>query len=156
MSEKEIEVYGKHLEGIQIRPYEHHAKYYETDQMGIIHHSNYIRWMEEARIAYMDEMGFPYRAVEEAGIVSPVLEVQCTYKSMTHFGDRVRIEVKLRSFTGVKYEIGYVMRDEATGEVRATGTTRHCYLGKDGFPVRLKKVLPELYEKMTQELEQPV
>lgn len=136
--------------------YIHQAQYYETDQMGIIHHSNYIRWMEEARIAYMDEMGFPYRAVEEAGIVSPVLEVQCTYKSMTHFGDRVRIEVKLRSFTGVKYEIGYVMRDEATGEVRATGTTRHCYLGKDGFPVRLKKVLPELYEKMMQELEQPV
>ena len=43
MAEKEIEVYGKHLEGISIRPYEHHAKYYETDQMGIIHHSNYIR-----------------------------------------------------------------------------------------------------------------
>ena len=85
--------------------YIHQAQYYETDQMGIIHHSNYIRWMEEARIAYMDEMGFPYRAVEEAGIVSPVLEVQCAYKSMTHFGDRVCIEVKLRSFSGVKYEI---------------------------------------------------
>ena len=47
------------------------------------------------------------------------------------------------------------MRDEATGEVRATGTTRHCYLGKDGRPVRLKKVLPKLYEKMLRELEQP-
>ena len=43
--------------------YTHQAQYYETDQMGIIHHSNYIRWMEEARIAYMDEMGFPYQAV---------------------------------------------------------------------------------------------
>ena len=135
--------------------YIHQAQYYETDQMGIIHHSNYIRWMEEARIAYMDEMGFPYRAVEEAGIVSPVLEVLCAYKSMTHFGDRVCIEVKLRSFSGVKYEIEYVMRDEATREVRATGMTRHCYLGKDGRPVRLRKVLPKLYEKMLRELEQP-
>ena len=41
MSEKEIEVYGKQVDEIKIRPYEHHAKYYETDQMGIIHHSNY-------------------------------------------------------------------------------------------------------------------
>ena len=55
--------------------YIHQAQYYETDQMGIIHHSNYIRWMEEARIAYMDELGFPYKKVEEAGIISPVLSV---------------------------------------------------------------------------------
>ena len=56
--------------------YIHQAQYYETDQMGIIHHSNYIRWMEEARIAYMDQMAFPYKAVEEAGIISPVLRRQ--------------------------------------------------------------------------------
>ena len=133
--------------------YTHQAQYYETDQMGIIHHSNYIRWMEEARIAYMDEMGFPYQAVEEAGIISPVLSVQCEYRSMTHFGDRICIEVSLRSFKGVKYEIAYVMRDEKTGEVRAEGMSGHCYLNKDGKPVRIRKVLPALYEKMMQALE---
>ena len=52
--------------------YVHQAQYYETDQMGIIHHSNYIRWMEEARIAYMDEMNFPYKKLEAAGINSTV------------------------------------------------------------------------------------
>lgn len=98
--------------------YIHQAQYYETDQMGIIHHSNYIRWMEEARIAYMDELGFPYKKVEEAGIISPVLSVQCDYKAMTYFGDRVCIDVKLSSFRGVKYEISYEMRDEKTGELR--------------------------------------
>lgn len=128
--------------------YIHQAQYYETDQMGIIHHSNYIRWMEEARIAYMDEMGFPYKCVEEAGIMSPVLSVQCEYKSMTHFGDRVCIEVSLRSFKGVKYEISYVMKDEKTQEVRAAGLSSHCYLREDGRPVNIKKALPELYEKM--------
>ncbi|MDO4262198.1 MAG: acyl-CoA thioesterase [Eubacteriales bacterium] len=132
--------------------YIHQAQYYETDQMGIIHHSNYIRWMEEARIAYMDEMGFPYRRVEEAGIMSPVLNVQCSYRSMTRFGDRVAIEVKLSSFKGVKYEISYVMRDADTGEVRAEGSSGHCYLRKDGRPSNIKKDLPELYEKMTEEL----
>lgn len=128
--------------------YIHQAQYYETDQMGIIHHSNYIRWMEEARIAYMDELGFPYRKVEESGIMSPVLSVQCDYKSMTRFGDRVAVEVRLASFKGVKYSISYVMRDEETGEVRAVGSSSHCYLRKDGRPANIKKELPELYEKI--------
>ncbi|MBS6398241.1 MAG: acyl-CoA thioesterase [Clostridiales bacterium] len=128
--------------------YIHQAQYYETDQMGVIHHSNYIRWMEEARIFYMDQMDFPYKAVEEAGIISPVLGVQCDYRSMTRFGDRVSIEVKMNSFNGVKYEVSYVMRDEKTREVRATGTSRHCYLTREGRPVTVKKALPALYEKM--------
>ena len=42
---------------VKLRPYEHHAKYYETDQMGLIHHSNYVKWMEEARMDLMDQMG---------------------------------------------------------------------------------------------------
>ena len=133
--------------------YTHQAQYYETDQMGIIHHSNYIRWMGEARIAYMDEMGFPYRAVEEAGIISPVLSVQCEYRAMTRFGDRICIEVSLRSFKGVKYEIAYVMRDEKTQEVRAVAASRHCYLTKDGKPVNIKRALPALYGKMMSALE---
>ncbi len=133
--------------------YTHQAQYYETDQMGIIHHSNYIRWMEEARIAYMDEMGFPYQAVEEVGIMSPVLSVQCEYRSMTRFGDRVSIEVSLCSFKGVKYEITYVMKDERTQEVRAVAASKHCYLTKEGKPVNIKKALPALYEKMMLALE---
>ncbi len=133
--------------------YIHQAQYYETDQMGIIHHSNYIRWMEEARIAYMDEMGFPYKRVEDAGIISPVLSVQCDYKAMTYFGDRVCIDVKLSSFRGVKYEISYEMRDEKTGELRAVGKSGHCFLNKNGRPSNIKKELPELYTKMVEELQ---
>ena len=62
--------------------YELRAQYYETDQMGIIHHSNYIRWFESARIWYMHQVGADYREMEEMGILSPVLEVSCTYRSM--------------------------------------------------------------------------
>ena len=49
--------------------------YHETDQMGFIHHSNYVKWMEEARVAFMDEIGLSYRSLEEGGIVSPVTGV---------------------------------------------------------------------------------
>ncbi len=128
--------------------YIHLTQYYETDQMGIVHHSNYIRWMEEARTAYMDEMGFPYRKVEESGIICPVLSVECEYKTMTYFGDRVSIEVKMPFFKGVKYEFSYIIRDEKTREIHATGRSKHGFLWKNGRPVNIKKEAPELYEKM--------
>ena len=54
--------------------YTHQTQYYETDQMGIIHHSNYIRWMEEARVAYMEELGFPYENGGGSGIYKPGAE----------------------------------------------------------------------------------
>ena len=60
--------------------YEHLAQYYETDQMGIIHHSNYIRWFEEARTNLLDQMGFGYDQMEKLGIIVPVLEIACLYK----------------------------------------------------------------------------
>ena len=108
--------------------------------------------MEEARIAYMDEMDFPYKKVEAAGIISPVLFVNCEYKSMTHFGDQVAIEVKLASFKGVKYEIAYTMRDLESREVRAVAVSGHCFLKKDGRPANIKKELPLLYETMQKEV----
>ena len=64
--------------------HEHRAQYYETDQMGIIHHSNYIRWFEEARVTLMEQLGLGYDVTEEKGILSPVLSIECDYKSMTH------------------------------------------------------------------------
>lgn len=96
--------------------YIHQAQYYETDQMGIIHHSNYIRWMEEARIAYMDELGFPYKKDRGSWHYQPGFKCAVRLQTMTYFGDRVCIDVKLSSFRGVKYEISYEMRDEKTGD----------------------------------------
>ena len=58
--------------------YTHVVQYYETDRMGITHHSNYIRWMEEARVAMLEDMGFGYQKLESMGIASPVTEVDCT------------------------------------------------------------------------------
>ena len=60
MMKQEIEVARPFTE-MKIRPYEHRAKYYETDQMGIIHHSNYLRWFESARIQFLKEIGIDFR-----------------------------------------------------------------------------------------------
>lgn len=132
---------------MQCKPYIRKTNYYETDQMGIIHHSNYIRWFEEARIDFMDQLDFPYKKLEDMGIVSPVLDLNCKYKSMVRFGDMVAIYVKLTEFNGLKFTISYEVKNRITNELCAIGTTQHCYLKKDGQPVILKKSVPELYEK---------
>ena len=120
--------------------YEYQAQYYETDQMGIIHHSNYIRWFESARIWYMKQIGVDYRDMEKMGIISPVLEVHCKYKSMVHFGDIVEILPKVEKYNGIKLELSYIIQDKNTQEIRTCGSSLHCFLDRGGKPLSLKKV----------------
>ena len=84
---------GKMEGSVFVGVYRRKAQYHETDQMGIIHHSNYVKWMEEARIDFMKEMGFGYGEVENRGIVSPVAGVSVSYKKRVLFDDMVEISV---------------------------------------------------------------
>lgn len=126
--------------------YEHQAQYYETDQMGIIHHSNYIRWFEESRTNLLDQMGFGYDQMEKLGIIVPVLAITCTYKSMVRYNDRVYIIPKIEEFNGIRMTISYQILDKATGELCTTGESKHCFLDKNNRPVSLKKKQTEMYE----------
>lgn len=123
--------------------YEHQAQYYETDQMGIIHHSNYVRWMESARIWWMSEIGIDYKKMEELGIISPVLEVSCKYKSMVRFGETVLIEPTIEKYNGVTLELSYRITDKESGELRVTASSKHCFLDSNKAIVSLKKSYPE-------------
>ena len=67
------------------------VRYYETDQMGIVHHSNYIRYFECGRMAMLQEVGLPMHKVEEAGIMMPITAVDCKYKTPARLGDTLRI-----------------------------------------------------------------
>ena len=127
-----------------MKQYIHKVNYYETDKMGITHHSNYIRWMEEARIYFLDQMGFGYAKLEEDGIISPVIGVECDFKTSTTFDDAVEIDVEVESFKGVKLTISYTMTKVGSDELVAVGKTRHCFVNEEGKPVILKKVFPEL------------
>jgi len=131
-----------------MKPYTHKVNYYETDKMGITHHSNYIRWMEEARIDFLENIGFGYDKLEADGIVSPVIGVECDYKKSTTFGDSVEIELGVAEYSGVKLVIQYTMRNAETQEAVATGKTRHCFLGANGRPVSLKREYPALDETL--------
>lgn len=127
-------------------PYEHKAQYYETDGMGIIHHSNYIRWFEEARVDMLEQLGIGYDRFEALGFSSPVLGVSCEYKHMVRFSEVVTVTARVLSYTGVKMTIGYKIADKQTGALRCIGESRHCFLAAGDRPVSLKRVWPEAHE----------
>lgn len=127
-----------------MQTYLHKVQYYETDKMGITHHSNYIRWMEEARIDFLDELGWGYDKLEELGVSSPVIGVECQYKKSTTFGNTIGIEVKVIEYNGVKLTIKYIMINNLTKETCAVGRSEHCFLSKDNKLISLKRELPEL------------
>lgn len=125
--------------------------YHETDKMGITHHSNYIKWMEEARVAFLDEIGYGYARLERDGIISPVIGVECQYRHPTTFDDTVEIQVRVEEFSGVRLVIGYTMTDQATGRPVLTGKTMHCFTDAGGKPIILKKQFPD-FDRVLKEL----
>lgn len=131
----------------QVTSWEHVVQYYETDQMQIVHHSNYLRWFEESRTWMMTDMGFSYQTMEETGIMVPVLSANAEFKSMVRFGETVYITAKVAQFNGVRMTLSYEVRDLASDELRTTGETSHAFLHKDSYrPMSLKRTYPELYQ----------
>lgn len=125
--------------------YERKAHYYETDQMGIVHHSNYIRWMEEARTAYMDFLGLPYASVEARHILIPVLSARCEYKNYVRFDECVEIYPQVSFFNGIRMTLEYRIVQKGTGKLCALGETTHCFTTPEMRPLSLKKADPEMY-----------
>ncbi len=138
---------------MQFVPYRHKVQYYETDTMKIVHHSNYVRWMEEARVDMLEQMGIGYDVMEQEGILSPVLSVSCTYKAMTRFPETVEISVRLVRYTGVKFDLAYEIRGAKERDLRSFGESAHCFIDQSGKPISLKKKFPvwdEIFRSHTQ------
>jgi YbgC/YbaW family acyl-CoA thioester hydrolase len=125
-------------------PYRRRVYYYETDRMGIVHHSNYIRWMEEARLDFLGQLGWGYQKLESDGLLIPVTEVSCSYKRPARFGDTVQVGVRVSAYQGVRLTLEYRITDPETGALLALGKSGHCFCRRDGRPMRLKKFSGEL------------
>ena len=114
--------------------YKHEVKYYECDRMGVTHHSNYVRFMEEARVDWLDQLGFGFEKIEAENVFSPVVSISCEYKHPTTFKDIIDIEVKISKMSEMKFEFEY-----------------HCFI-ENGRPVAISKRLPELYSTLMNRL----
>lgn len=132
--------------------YQHKVHYYETDKMGIVHHSNYIRWMEEARIDFFGQVGWDYKRLEDMGIISPVTAVECKYKVSTMFADVIDIAVKIVEFRGVKLKLKYEMTRD--GVLVSEGYSEHGFLNPEGKIISLKRSFPEVYETLVKYVEE--
>ena len=126
----------------ELKPYCHEVKYYECDRMGVTHHSNYIRFMEEARIDWMDQLGYGFERMEAEDIVSPVMAIECSYKRTTTFKDVIEISIKVASMSELKISFSYTMK--VGGKIVCTASSTHCFL-EAGRPVVLADRFPELH-----------
>lgn len=109
----------------EYQPYLRRVAYYETDQMSIVHHSNYIRWFEEARDDFVRQYGIDYRMIEAKGILMPVIGVQCDYKRAATYGELVAVHACPTFFNGARLRYRYEARDADSGAVLVTGSSEH-------------------------------
>ena len=113
---------------------ENRVRLAETDAMGVTHHANYLSWFEMARVALLDQLGCPYRELEAAGFLLPVLEAGMTYHRPTRFDDRVRIAVNLATRPSARFRLTYEVR---TGDTLVMeGFTEHAFVNREFKPVR--------------------
>ena len=118
----------------------------DTDAMGIVYHTNYIKWFEVGRTEMMRQAGFPYGELEKAGMWLPVVSVNCEYKAPAYYDDILTIAAWVENLGGVSVVIGYEITKKETGELLVTGSSRHGITDKELKPLRIKTTFPEVYE----------
>lgn len=127
--------------------FERKINYYETDKMGVVHHSNYIRFLEEARCDWLENIEMPFEVLEDNGITIPVLEVKCKYKYHVTFGDTILIKPFVKEYTGVRMTVGYEVINKETEKLVLEAETKHCFTDKNLKPINLKKYKKEFSDK---------
>ena len=120
--------------------YTRKINYYETDKMGVVHHSNYIRFLEEARCYWLENLKMPFSSFEDQGITIPVLGVNLEYKHHVTFADTIQIHTYMKEYSGVRMVV-------------MTGETKHCFTNSTLKPIHLKKVNPDFHHKFMSTLE---
>lgn len=91
--------------------------------------------------------------MEERGIISPVLHVSCDYKRMVRFDEEVTVQTTMKSYSGVKFSVEYLVTDKSGDTVYVTGESDHCFVNESMKPVSLKKVAPDMHEKFMKVLD---
>jgi acyl-CoA thioester hydrolase len=123
------------------------VRFVETDAMGIVHHSNYLAYFEETRVAYLRAIGHPFTEWREAGLESPVLESFVQYRQPLEFDDEMSVHLRLAEVTRATFQMAYLITvddDAGIARPRATGVTVHGCVTTAGRPTRLPEWLRAL------------
>lgn len=120
------------------------VRFVETDLMGVVHHSHYLNWFELGRVEYLRRCGILLNDLVASGIVFPITDVQCKYRSLAHFDDQILIQTTLKTISKVKMVFTYEVVREAGKVLLATGETQNVFTSTAGKIIRL----PDSYYRL--------
>lgn len=128
------------------------VQYHETDQMGVVHHSNYIKWFELGRTEMIRRAGISYGEMEGLGLLLPVVDVQVKYRRPARYDELVKVYTRISKLSPVVMEFDYEVRlkgeDRGSEELLAEGRTSHMWINEEWRPTRLNRRAPEVYEEL--------
>jgi acyl-CoA thioester hydrolase len=113
----------------------HRVAFYETDAMGIVHHANYVRFLELARVVWLDEHDRPYREYAAEGLHFATTHLEVDYRKSASFDDWLDVTAWMEWVRGVSLRMAYEIRRGE--ELVATAATEHAMVDLDGRPRRI-------------------
>lgn len=122
------------------------VRYAETDQMGVVHHSNYPIWFEAGRTDFIRKMGLPYSKIEETGAKLPLLELKCKFKGFARYEDEIIVKTCISEYTATRLLFHYEVFRHGGESAITEGETMHCWTDGNLKPVNIKKFRPEIYD----------
>lgn len=122
------------------------VRYSETDQMGVVYHINYVNWLEIGRTEFLRDASVSYRELEAQGLLLPLMDVQVSYKSPARYDDIIEVRTWIEQLTPVRLDFSYEVFRQEDERLLVTGMTKHVFTTLQFKPIRLPKMLPDLYE----------
>ncbi len=108
------------------------VRYAETDQMGVVYHSNHFIWFEVGRVEFMRNLGFAYKDLElEAGCHIAVVDARCRYKAPARYDDEIIVRTHLKNARESMIHFGYELLRAEDGTLLAEGETTHIVIDKE-------------------------
>ena len=121
------------------------VRYSETDQMGIVHHSNYTVWFEAGRTDFLKNADVSNSSIEAKGVLLPLYEMSCKYKSPAKYENEILIITCMKSISRVRICFSYQVFNAETNQLLAVGETKHAWTDKQLKPVNAERAIPDVY-----------
>lgn len=130
------------------------VRYAETDRMGVTHHAVYPIWFEMLRTELCREIGLPYAEVEAAGVMSPLVGLQCRYRGTTTYDDPIVVRGWIAAYKGARMTVRYEVYVEGDETPRCTGESEHAWVDARTFaPFSLRRLFPQWHEALSRAVE---
>ncbi len=121
------------------------VRYAETDQMGIVHHSNYAIWFEAGRTEFLKSAGISNTTIESKGVMFPLYEMNCKFVSPAKYEDEIIVYTTLKNISRTRIEFSYEVKNISNNKLLATGETMHAWTNKLLKPINAQKVVPDVF-----------